>query len=115
MSSAPAGPHGIDVLGIDHVGIAVPDLAEAIDFYERVFGLRCVHRETNVEQGVHEAVLGPDSGPAQVQLLAPLGPDSPVAAALKRPGPRMHHIAYTVKDVDAASAQLRAQGLRMLF
>jgi methylmalonyl-CoA epimerase len=103
---------------IDHVGIAVPDLDAAKDFYQRVFGLRVVHEEVNEEQGVAEAMLavGPDdpSG-AQVQLLAPATPDSTIARFLDRSGPGIQQLAYTVDDIDAECDRLRAAGLRLLY
>src|SRR5688572_233851 len=105
------------VLRIDHVGIAVPDLDEAIAFYERTFGMRCVHTETNPEQGVREAMMaiGPAEGGSMLQLLAPLGPTSTIAKFLDRNGPGIQQLAYTVRDIDEASADLRAQGLRLLY
>lgn len=105
----------IGLLRIDHVGIAVADLDAAIDFYERVFGMRCVHRETNEEQQVQEAMLavGPEGG--VVQLLAPLGPDSAIARFLDRAGPGLQQLAYTVRDVTATAAALRERGLRLLY
>lgn len=102
---------------LDHVGIAVADLDAAIEFYQRVFGMRCVHQETNQEQGVREAMLavgaGPDSG--YVQLLAPLRPDSTIGKFLDRRGPGLQQIAYTVDDLDAACAELRDRGVRLLY
>lgn len=110
-------PGDIGLLRIDHVGIAVADLDAAIDFYERVFGMRCVHRETNTEQGVQEAMLavGPDPAGGRVQLLAPLSPESTIAKFLDRNGPGVQQVAYTVGDIEAASAALRARGLRLLY
>jgi methylmalonyl-CoA epimerase len=102
---------------IDHVGIAVADLDEAIAFWERVFGMRCVHVETNEEQGVREAMLavGPTTEGGCVQLLAPLTPESPIARFLERSGPGVQQVAYTVDDIDAACAALRARGVRVLY
>ncbi|BBH64499.1 methylmalonyl-CoA epimerase [Actinoplanes sp. OR16] len=107
---------GLELLRIDHVGIAVPDLDAAIEFYERNLGLRCVHEETNEEQGVREAMLsvGDGSGP-RIQLLAPLRPDSAIAKFLDRSGPGLQQLAYTVADVEAAAAALRTKGLRLLY
>ena len=107
----------IGLLRIDHVGVAVPDLDEAIDFYGRVFGMRCVHRETNTNQGVREAMLevGPDSGGGRLQLLAPLTPDSTIDRFLDRNGPGLQQLAYTVRDVAAAGAALRGRGVRLLY
>ena len=107
---------GIELLRIDHVGIAVPDLEAAIRFYAENFGLRCVHEETNDEQGVREAMLaiGDGTGP-RLQLLAPLRPDSAIAKFLDRSGPGLQQLAYTVADVEVAAAKLRARGLRLLY
>jgi methylmalonyl-CoA/ethylmalonyl-CoA epimerase len=108
---------GIGLLRIDHVGVAVADLDEAIAFYERVFGMRCVHIETNEEQGVREAMLsvGPTPDGGCVQLLAPLSPSSTIAKFLDRNGPGVQQVAYTVADVDAACAALRDRGVRLLY
>ena len=108
-------PTSPGLLRIDHVGVAVPDLDAAIEFYERVFGMRCVHVETNEEQGVREAMLAVGSGPDRIQLLAPLRADSTIAKFLDRSGPGVQQVAYTVADVDAASQALRAAGLRVLY
>lgn len=108
---------GIGLTRIDHVGVAVADLDEAIAFYERVFDMRCVHTEVNEEQGVREAMLavgGDDTGP-RVQLLAPLRPDSTIAKFLNRSGPGVQQVAYTVVDVEATSAELRRRGMRLLY
>ncbi|WP_434741466.1 methylmalonyl-CoA epimerase [Micromonospora sp. SH-82] len=115
----PAAEHltGIGLLRIDHVGIAVADLDAAIDFYRRTFGMRCVHVETNAEQGVREAMLavGPTAEGGCVQLLAPLTPESTIARFLDRNGPGVQQVAYTVADVDVAGAALRERGLRLLY
>ncbi|HVQ91074.1 MAG TPA: methylmalonyl-CoA epimerase [Mycobacteriales bacterium] len=102
---------------IDHVGIAVADLDAAIDFYARTFDLHAVHQEVNEEQGVREAMLQVGTGPdaSMIQLLAPLRPNSPIARFLNRSGPGVQQVAYTVDDVEAASATLRARGLRVLY
>jgi methylmalonyl-CoA/ethylmalonyl-CoA epimerase len=104
---------------IDHVGIAVPDLDEAIAFYRDTFGMETVHEETNEEQGVREAMVavGDPNDPAgsRIQLLAPLSPDSTIAKFLDRSGPGMQQLAYRVEDVDAVSATLRHRGVRLLY
>jgi methylmalonyl-CoA/ethylmalonyl-CoA epimerase len=104
----------VGVLRIDHVGIAVPDLDAAVALHTSAFGLTEVHREVNTEQGVAEAMLAAADG-ARVQLLAPLTPDSPIARFLDRAGPGLQQLAYTVRDVEAAAAALRARGLRLLY
>src|SRR5262245_21849486 len=103
---------GIGLVRIDHVGVAVAGLDEAIGFYGRVFGMRCVHVETNEEQGVREAMLsvGPTPAGGCVQLLAPLGPESTIAKFMDRNGPGVQQVAYTVVDIDATCAKLRARG-----
>jgi methylmalonyl-CoA/ethylmalonyl-CoA epimerase len=108
---------GIAVLKIDHVGIAVADLDEAIAFHEERYGMRCVHQETNAEQGVREAMLavGPDGTGGYLQLLAPLRPDSAIARFLDRRGPGLQQLAYTVADIDAAQAALRDAGVQLLY
>jgi methylmalonyl-CoA/ethylmalonyl-CoA epimerase len=100
---------------LDHVGIAVPDLDEAIAFYRDTFGLRAVSEEVNAEQGVREAMLAVGDGETQIQLLAPLSADSTIATFLERGGPGIQQLAYTVDDIDEVSAALRAKGLRLLY
>ena len=100
---------------IDHVGIAVPDLDEAIAFYRDTFGVVSVHEETNEEQGVREAMLAVGDGATMIQLLAPLTDDSTIAKFIGRNGPGVQQVAYTVDDVEAASATLRERGLRLLY
>jgi methylmalonyl-CoA/ethylmalonyl-CoA epimerase len=100
---------------IDHVGVAVADLDEAIAFYERVYGMRCTHVETNEEQGVREAMMAVGDSGSSIQLLAPLSPDSTIGRFLDRSGPGIQQMAYTVEDIDAVSSHLRAEGLRLLY
>jgi methylmalonyl-CoA/ethylmalonyl-CoA epimerase len=102
---------------IDHVGIAVRDLDAAVDLYTSIFGLTVTGRETNEAQGVREAMLHVADGPAgssYVQLLEPLGPDTPVGRFLATRGEGVHHIGYGVEDVAAALAALRDQGVRLV-
>ena len=106
------------VLAVDHVGIAVPDLDAAIRFHTEVLGLVCVHREVNEAQGVVEAMLaapGAPDGATQVQLLAPADDGSAIARFLERSGPGLQQLAYRVSDVDRASTELRARGVRLLY
>ncbi len=94
---------------IDHIGVAVEDLDAAIALYETTYAMKLVHRETVTEQGVEAVLLA--AGPAHVELLAPLGPDTPVGKYLKRSGPGLHHVAYRTADIDAELDRLRAAGL----
>ncbi|SHF66286.1 methylmalonyl-CoA epimerase [Jatrophihabitans endophyticus] len=100
---------------IDHVGIAVPDLDDAIAFYRDTFGVVSVHEEVNEEQGVREAMLAVGDGATRIQLLAPLSAESTIAKFLDRNGQGVQQVAYTVEDLDAVSAQLRERGLRLLY
>lgn len=102
---------------IDHVGIAVRDLEQAVAFYESTFGLTVVAREVHEDQGVREAMLEVATGPAggsYVQLLEPLRADSPVGAFLARRGEGVHHIGYGVEDIDAALSAIGATGVRLI-
>lgn len=100
---------------IDHVGLAVRDLDDAIAFYGRTFGLRVVHEEVNEEQGVREAMLAIGDSDSYLQLLAPLRPDSAIGKFLDRTGEGVQQVAYRVDDIDAVSAALRKRGLRLLY
>jgi methylmalonyl-CoA/ethylmalonyl-CoA epimerase len=103
------------ILGIDHVGIAVADLDEAIAWYGEAFGLEAMHTEVNEEQGVREAMLSAGDGGAAIQLLAPLRPDSAIGKFLDRNGPGIQQMAYRVVDIEATTEALRAQGKRLLY
>ncbi len=100
---------------IDHVGIAVPDLDEAIAFYRDTFGMVSVHEETNEEQGVREAMVAVGDSGSCIQLLAPLSAESTIAKFLDRSGPGMQQLAYRVADLDQVSAVLRERGVRLLY
>lgn len=100
---------------IDHVGIAVPNLDEAIGFYRDLLGIEVVHRETNEDQGVEEAMLAVGNGDTRIQLLSPLTATSPIATFLDRPGSRVQQVAYTVTDIEAVSQTLRDRGMRLLY
>jgi methylmalonyl-CoA/ethylmalonyl-CoA epimerase len=105
-------------IAIDHVGIAVPDLDEAIALYTSTFGMTVAHEETNEEQGVREAMVAvgdPDNPHSFIQLLAPLSPDTTIGKFLDRSGPGLQQLAYRVTDIDAVSAVLRERGVRLLY
>jgi methylmalonyl-CoA/ethylmalonyl-CoA epimerase len=93
---------------IDHVGVAVEDIEAALPIYRDTFALPVVHREIVREMGVEAVLL--DVGENHVELLAPLGADTPVGKFLAKRGPGLHHVAYQVKDIEAALASLRAVG-----
>ncbi|CAM3451912.1 methylmalonyl-CoA epimerase [Nocardioides dubius] len=102
-------------IAIDHVGIAVPDLDEAIAFYRDNFNMTVRHEEVNEAQGVREAMVGVGDTDSCIQLLAPLTPESTIAKFLDRSGPGLQQLAYRVLDIDAVSAVLRERGLRLLY
>ena len=102
------------LLRIDHVGIACRSLDAAVERYVTVFGLAVVSREVNAEQGVKEAMLATAEGTSYVQLLEPLGPDTPVGRFLERRGEGMHHVGYAVADVTAALEEIGGQGVRLI-
>jgi len=102
---------------IDHVGIAVRDLAASIEWYAETYGLSVSFAEVNEAQGVREAMLHVASGPAgssYVQLLEPLTEDSPVGRFLARRGEGVHHVGYGVADVTSALSSLRAAGIGLV-
>jgi methylmalonyl-CoA/ethylmalonyl-CoA epimerase len=102
---------------IDHVGIACRDLDARIAFYQSVFGLTVASIEVNESQGVREAMLHVADGPAgssYVQLLQPLGPDTPVGRFLERRGEGVHHVGYGVANITAALAELGTTGIRLI-
>ena len=105
------------LLAVDHVGLAVPDLDAAIGFHTDVLGLVLLHREENADADVAEAMLGTaaEEDGAQIQLLAAVSAESPIARFLERSGPGLQQLAYRVADVEASAAALRDRGLRLLY
>jgi methylmalonyl-CoA epimerase len=98
--------------GIHHLGVAVEDLGDAVETYERLFDARVEHRETVPDQGVEAASLLVGDG--RVELLSALGEDTPVGRFLAKRGPGMHHVAYEVPDIRDALARLAAQGAELI-
>ena len=97
---------------IDHVGIAVSDLEEAVEHYRRTFGIEPAHRERMDDQGVEEVLFA--VGESYVQLLGALGSQTPVGRFLERRGPGVHHVAYRVESVADALDDLRANGVPLV-
>ena len=98
--------------GIHHIGVAVENLDEALDTYERLFGAELEHRELVPEQGVEAAAVR--VGESRVELLASLGEDTPVGKFLANRGPGMHHVAYAVDDLPAMLAHLADSGAELI-
>jgi len=97
---------------IDHIGVAVEDMEEALSLYTRGLGLELQHREVVEEQGVDAALL--EVGDGHVELLAALGPQTPIGRYLDRRGPGLHHVAYAVADIDAALAEIKHAGIAVI-
>jgi methylmalonyl-CoA/ethylmalonyl-CoA epimerase len=108
-----------DLLGLDHVGVAVSDLDAAIAFYRDLLGFQVVHREDNLDQQVSEVMLSSGdsvAGRNQLQLLLPFAENSVLQRFLvRRGGGGLHHVAYAVSDVRSASKILRQCGVRVLY
>jgi methylmalonyl-CoA/ethylmalonyl-CoA epimerase len=101
------------VLGrIDHIGVAVEDLDEAVSLYRERLGMLEQHRETVEEQGVEAVLL--EIGEGHVELLSPLSPETAVGKFLEKRGPGLHHVAYRTDDIDAALQTAREAGLRLI-
>jgi methylmalonyl-CoA/ethylmalonyl-CoA epimerase len=97
---------------IDHIGIAVNSLDEALLFYRDQLGMAFKGIEEVTEQKVKVAML--EIGASKIELLEPTSPDSPVARFLEKNGPGIHHLAYEVADIVAAIASLERKGVRMI-
>jgi methylmalonyl-CoA/ethylmalonyl-CoA epimerase len=97
---------------IDHIGVAVEEIEPALELYRDGFDLALAHREVVEEQGVEAVLL--DVGENHVELLAPLGPDTPVGRFLAAKGPGLHHVAYQVEDIDATLEALKRAGLQLI-
>lgn len=100
------------LLNLDHVGIAVEDLDAALDGYRSRYGVEALYRERVQAQGVEEAMI--PVGGSFVQLLQPLGPDTPVGRFLERNGEGLHHVAYAVANIDVALEHLESEGARLI-
>ena len=97
---------------IDHIGVAVEDIDAAIALYANSFEMELAHRETVESQGVEAVLL--DVGDGHVELLAPLGPDTPVGKYMAKNGAGLHHVAYAVDDIDADPGGLAAAGIQLI-
>jgi methylmalonyl-CoA epimerase len=97
---------------IDHIGVAVEDIDAALALDQDSFEMELAHRETVEEQGVEAVLL--DVGDVHVELLAPLGPDTPVGKFMAKNGAGLHHVAYAVDDIDTALERLAAAGIQLI-
>jgi methylmalonyl-CoA/ethylmalonyl-CoA epimerase len=99
-------------LKLDHVGVVVTDLDEAIARYASLFGMRVTHRAGNEQLGIVAAFL--DMGGAELELIAPTRGDSMVSKFIADRGPGLHHLAYAVPDIKKALADAKSQGLELI-
>jgi methylmalonyl-CoA/ethylmalonyl-CoA epimerase len=99
-------------VNVHHIGIAVDDLDAAVARYAALFGATVEHRATVDDQGVEAASV--HVGDSRIELLRPLGPETPVGKFLAKRGPGMHHIAFAVDDVAAELERLRADGVPLI-
>ncbi|MBW3631335.1 MAG: methylmalonyl-CoA epimerase [Gemmatimonadetes bacterium] len=97
---------------LDHIGIAVHSLDQAIPVWEALAGASPSPRDVVDTQGVEVVFLG--SGPGRVELLAPTRPDSPIGRFLERGGPGMHHLCYRVQNLETALADFAARGYHLI-
>lgn len=97
---------------IDHIGVATDDLDGALELYEQTLGMPLAHRETVESQGVEAVLL--DVGDGHVELLRPLGPETPVGKYLAKRGPGLHHVAYAVEDIDDVLGKLKDAGVELI-
>jgi methylmalonyl-CoA/ethylmalonyl-CoA epimerase len=102
----------MSVMKIDHIGIAVESLEEAMPFYRDVLGLVWLGIEEVPSQKVRVAMFA--VGESRIELLEPTSPESPIAAALEKKGPGFHHVAYSVDDAVVAVAGMTGLGVRMI-
>ena len=97
---------------ISHLAIAVRDLEQQKQLYSQVLGLELVGEEEVADQGVRVAMFA--IGESRIELLQPIGPDSPVARFLDKRGEGLHHVAYEVDDLESALQELREQDVRLI-
>lgn len=99
---------------IEHLGIAVPSIADALPYYENVLGMTCYKTEVVEDQKVKTAFL--QVGEVKIELLEPTSPDSTIAKFIEKNGGRggMHHIAYKVKDIEKRLAEVEAAGASLI-
>jgi methylmalonyl-CoA/ethylmalonyl-CoA epimerase len=102
----------VNVKRIDHVGIAIADVAAAKKVYEDLLGLKLTRQEIVTDQGVR-TYFYPIAG-VKLEILESLSPDGPIARHVEKRGAGLQHLAVEVEDIDAAIAELRAKGTRML-
>ena len=102
----------MNISHIEHLGIAVKSLEEAIPYYEKVLGLECYNIEEVVDQKVRTAFF--KVGETKIELLEPTSPESTIAKFIENRGEGIHHIAFAVKGLEGALAEVEAAGVRLI-
>ena len=97
---------------INHIGIAVKNLDQAILVYEKIFGLKCSHVETIIDQKVRTAFF--EIGQVKIELLEPTGKESPIAKFIENKGEGVHHIAFAVNEIDDKLKELQANNIKLV-
>jgi len=97
---------------IEHIGIAVSNLQESIEYYEKVLGLECYAVEEVKDQKVKTAFF--QVGDTKIELLESTDPEGPIGKFVEKKGPGMHHIAFAVADTDQALKDVEEKGVRLI-
>jgi methylmalonyl-CoA/ethylmalonyl-CoA epimerase len=100
------------IKNIDHIGIAVSNLDESIEYYEKALGLHCHGREEVASQKVKTAFF--EAGDVHIELLEPTSEDSPIAKFLEKNGEGIHHIAFAVDNIEGQLKQASDAGVRLI-
>lgn len=99
-------------ISVDHIGIAVKSIDEALKFWEETLGIKCTGREEVAEQKVVTAFL--PLGDTEIELLEPTSPESPISKFIESRGEGIHHLALKVEDIEAALKELKDKGIRLI-
>ncbi len=97
-----------------HVAIAVKNIEAVEKLYEAALGLKVTHREVVEEQGVRSSMLEPESGGTPIELLEPLNDSSPISKFLEKRGEGIHHICFTVDNIESVLKKLKEQGVQLI-
>jgi methylmalonyl-CoA/ethylmalonyl-CoA epimerase len=102
------------MVSVNHIAIAVRNLEEAERLYETALGLKVTHREVVGEQGVRASMLETGEGDTAIELLEPIGENSPIFKFLEKRGEGIHHICFKVDDIESALERLKNQGIKLI-
>jgi methylmalonyl-CoA epimerase len=97
-----------------HVAIAVRNIAEVEKLYQTALGLKVTHREVVEDQGVRSSMLEPEDGGTPIELIEPLSDSSPISKFLEKRGEGIHHICFTVDNIELALKRLKEEGVQLI-